>query len=145
MALNIVIMAAGKGTRMKSATPKVLHKLAGRSLLAHVLKSCEPLAADARIVITGRFHGLANGLSMGVPCHAISWSHKYGELLDDFGRPDALFTGDADDFCRRVEAELSDASRRAQEQERLRRVALAKKVELQAMWDQIAEDIQATA
>ena len=39
MALNIVIMAAGKGTRMKSATPKVLHKLAGRSLLAHVLKS----------------------------------------------------------------------------------------------------------
>jgi len=55
MALNIVIMAAGKGTRMKSATPKVLHKLAGRSLLGHVLKSCEPLAADARIVITG--HG----------------------------------------------------------------------------------------
>ncbi len=55
MALNIVIMAAGKGTRMKSATPKVLHKLAGRSLLAHVLKSCEPLEAAARIVITG--HG----------------------------------------------------------------------------------------
>lgn len=55
MALNIVIMAAGKGTRMKSATPKVLHKLAGRALLAHVLKSGEPLAADARIVITG--HG----------------------------------------------------------------------------------------
>lgn len=55
MALNIVIMAAGKGTRMKSATPKVLHKLAGRSLLAHVLKSCEPLHAAARIVITG--HG----------------------------------------------------------------------------------------
>jgi len=55
MALNIVIMAAGKGTRMKSATPKVLHKLAGRSLLAHVLQSCEPLAAAARIVITG--HG----------------------------------------------------------------------------------------
>jgi bifunctional UDP-N-acetylglucosamine pyrophosphorylase / glucosamine-1-phosphate N-acetyltransferase len=55
MALNIVIMAAGKGTRMKSATPKVLHKLAGRSLLAHVLKSCESLAADTRIVITG--HG----------------------------------------------------------------------------------------
>jgi bifunctional UDP-N-acetylglucosamine pyrophosphorylase/glucosamine-1-phosphate N-acetyltransferase len=55
MALNIVIMAAGKGTRMKSATPKVLHKLAGRSLLAHVLKSGEPLEAAARIVITG--HG----------------------------------------------------------------------------------------
>ena len=61
MALNIVIMAAGKGTRMKSATPKVLHKLAGRSLLAHVLKSGEPLAAEARIVITG--HGVRAGRS----------------------------------------------------------------------------------
>ncbi|HLO94237.1 MAG TPA: bifunctional UDP-N-acetylglucosamine diphosphorylase/glucosamine-1-phosphate N-acetyltransferase GlmU [Burkholderiaceae bacterium] len=57
MALNIVIMAAGKGTRMKSALPKVLHKLAGRSLLQHVLDCTEPLAAAQRIVITG--HGAA--------------------------------------------------------------------------------------
>ena len=55
MSLNIVIMAAGKGTRMKSALPKVLHKLAGRSLLAHVLASTDALGAAARIVITG--HG----------------------------------------------------------------------------------------
>ncbi len=53
--LNIVIMAAGKGTRMKSALPKVLHKLAGRSLLAHVLASTDSLAAARRIVVTG--HG----------------------------------------------------------------------------------------
>ena len=37
MALDIVIMAAGKGTRMKSRHPKVLHRLAGRPLLSHVL------------------------------------------------------------------------------------------------------------
>ena len=55
MSLNIVIMAAGKGTRMKSALPKVLHQLAGRPLLAHVLASTDALGADARIVITG--HG----------------------------------------------------------------------------------------
>ena len=55
MALNIVIMAAGRGTRMKSALPKVLHRLAGRPLLQHVLDSTESLHADARIVITG--HG----------------------------------------------------------------------------------------
>ena len=57
MALNIVIMAAGKGTRMKSALPKVLHKLAGRSLLQHVLDCTAPLAASQRVVITG--HGTA--------------------------------------------------------------------------------------
>jgi bifunctional UDP-N-acetylglucosamine pyrophosphorylase/glucosamine-1-phosphate N-acetyltransferase len=55
MSLNIVIMAAGKGTRMKSALPKVLHKIGGRALLQHVLDSTEPLAAERRIVITG--HG----------------------------------------------------------------------------------------
>jgi bifunctional UDP-N-acetylglucosamine pyrophosphorylase/glucosamine-1-phosphate N-acetyltransferase len=57
MALNIVIMAAGKGTRMKSALPKVLHKLAGRSLLQHVLDSTLALPAQSRIIITG--HGAA--------------------------------------------------------------------------------------
>jgi bifunctional UDP-N-acetylglucosamine pyrophosphorylase/glucosamine-1-phosphate N-acetyltransferase len=55
MALNIVIMAAGKGTRMKSATPKVLHRLAGRSLLQHVLQTVSALGADRIIAVTG--HG----------------------------------------------------------------------------------------
>jgi len=55
MALDIVIMAAGKGTRMKSGLPKVLHKLAGRSLLQHVLATAASLGADRTIVITG--HG----------------------------------------------------------------------------------------
>jgi bifunctional UDP-N-acetylglucosamine pyrophosphorylase/glucosamine-1-phosphate N-acetyltransferase len=55
MALDIVIMAAGKGTRMKSSLPKVLHKLAGRSLLQHVLQTTATLDADRVIVITG--HG----------------------------------------------------------------------------------------
>ncbi|HEX3139438.1 MAG TPA: NTP transferase domain-containing protein, partial [Rhizobacter sp.] len=55
MALDIVIMAAGKGTRMKSNRPKVLHTLAGRSLLQHVLQTATSLAADRIITITG--HG----------------------------------------------------------------------------------------
>jgi len=50
-------MAAGKGTRMKSAHPKVLHRLAGRSLLQHVLDSCAGLGAARTVVITG--HGAA--------------------------------------------------------------------------------------
>ena len=53
MALDIVIMAAGKGTRMKSALPKVLHRLAGRSLLQHVLATAADLRADGIVVVTG--------------------------------------------------------------------------------------------
>jgi bifunctional UDP-N-acetylglucosamine pyrophosphorylase/glucosamine-1-phosphate N-acetyltransferase len=53
MALNIVIMAAGKGTRMKSARPKVLHRLGGMSLLQHVLQTCAALGAARTVVITG--------------------------------------------------------------------------------------------
>ena len=55
MALDLVIMAAGKGTRMKSTRPKVLHRLAGRSLLQHVLDTAVQLAPDALVVVTG--HG----------------------------------------------------------------------------------------
>ncbi len=55
MALNMVVMAAGKGTRMKSALPKVLHKLAHKALLQHVLDTMAPLDCATRIVITG--HG----------------------------------------------------------------------------------------
>ncbi|HEX7438911.1 MAG TPA: bifunctional UDP-N-acetylglucosamine diphosphorylase/glucosamine-1-phosphate N-acetyltransferase GlmU [Caldimonas sp.] len=54
-ALDIVIMAAGKGTRMRSKWPKVLHKLAGRSLLQHVLETAAVLGARRIVVITG--HG----------------------------------------------------------------------------------------
>ena len=53
--LDILIMAAGKGTRMKSRTPKVLQRLAGRPLLHHVLDQAAHLQARSAIVITG--HG----------------------------------------------------------------------------------------
>ena len=55
MALNVVVMAAGKGTRMKSALPKVLHRLAGKSLLQHVLGASAALAAERTVIIIG--HG----------------------------------------------------------------------------------------
>ena len=55
MDLDIVIMAAGKGTRMKSKLPKVLHKLAGRALLHHVMDTASTLKPRRMITITG--HG----------------------------------------------------------------------------------------
>ncbi|MFL6130463.1 MAG: bifunctional UDP-N-acetylglucosamine diphosphorylase/glucosamine-1-phosphate N-acetyltransferase GlmU [Mycobacteriales bacterium] len=49
----VVVLAAGEGTRMRSAIPKVLHGFAGRSLVGHVLAACAPLDADATLVVVG--------------------------------------------------------------------------------------------
>jgi bifunctional UDP-N-acetylglucosamine pyrophosphorylase / glucosamine-1-phosphate N-acetyltransferase len=54
-AVDVVVMAAGKGTRMKSRTAKVLHRLGGRPLIAHVMDTAHALHARRTIVITG--HG----------------------------------------------------------------------------------------
>ena len=52
----VVVLAAGEGTRMKSpSTPKVLHEVAGRTLLGHVLHAAAPLAATHTVVVVG--HG----------------------------------------------------------------------------------------
>ncbi|MGB9377719.1 MAG: bifunctional UDP-N-acetylglucosamine diphosphorylase/glucosamine-1-phosphate N-acetyltransferase GlmU [Mycobacteriales bacterium] len=49
----VVILAAGEGTRMRSATPKVLHEICGRSLLGHVLAAVEPIKATRTVVVVG--------------------------------------------------------------------------------------------
>ncbi len=49
----IVVLAAGEGTRMRSATPKVLHSIGGRSLLGHVLAACADAAAREVVVVVG--------------------------------------------------------------------------------------------
>jgi bifunctional UDP-N-acetylglucosamine pyrophosphorylase/glucosamine-1-phosphate N-acetyltransferase len=54
-AVDVVVMAAGQGTRMKSRLPKVLHRLGGRALVQHVLDTVAALDARRVIVITG--HG----------------------------------------------------------------------------------------
>ncbi len=68
--VDVVVMAAGKGTRMKSKLPKVLHRLGGRALAAHVIDTAARLLARQVVVITG--HGapeveasLARSLSTG--------------------------------------------------------------------------------
>jgi len=53
--VNIVILAAGPGKRMQSRTPKVLHRLAGRVLLAHVLDAAKQLSPRVTCVVYG--HG----------------------------------------------------------------------------------------
>jgi bifunctional UDP-N-acetylglucosamine pyrophosphorylase/glucosamine-1-phosphate N-acetyltransferase len=50
--LAVIILAAGQGTRMKSALPKVLHPIAGRPMLAHVLDVARQLGAAQSVVVT---------------------------------------------------------------------------------------------
>ena len=72
--IDVVIMAAGKGTRMKSRLPKVLQRLAGVPLVQHVLNTAAQLNARSAVVITG--HGadqveplvLAPGQLLAVQC-----------------------------------------------------------------------------
>ena len=54
-AIDVVVMAAGKGTRMKSSMPKVLHPLAGRALVQHVAQTAAKLGARQTVFVTG--HG----------------------------------------------------------------------------------------
>lgn len=55
MSLDIVILAAGQGTRMRSALPKVLHPVAGNSMLGHVIHSARQLSPQSIQVVIG--HG----------------------------------------------------------------------------------------
>ena len=51
-----IVLAAGEGTRMRSSTPKVLHPVAGQSLLAHVLSAAPKGAGTSLAVVIGPDH-----------------------------------------------------------------------------------------
>ncbi len=51
--IDAVVLAAGKGTRMKSDLPKVLHRIAGRPLLDHVLDTVETVGINHTVVVVG--------------------------------------------------------------------------------------------
>ena len=55
MSLHVVILAAGKGTRMRSSLPKVLHPVAGRPMVSHVIATAQQLGAEAVHLVYG--HG----------------------------------------------------------------------------------------
>jgi len=51
--LAVIVLAAGKGTRLKSTLAKVLHKAGGRTLVEHIVRACEPLKARDTVVVVG--------------------------------------------------------------------------------------------
>lgn len=100
--MNIVILAAGKGTRMRSNVPKVLHQIAGKPLLAYVLDTARTLNPTKLIVVVG--HG-ADRIRRAFPendIHFVSQTSQLGTghavlqavpLLDD-AYPTLILYGD---------------------------------------------------
>src|SRR5512140_1589418 len=88
-AIVVVVMAAGKGTRMKSRLPKVLHGLAGRALLQHVMDTVSALPVRNVVVITG--NGAAD-----VEAAVNGWAQASGRAAPRFARQEPqLGTGHA--------------------------------------------------
>jgi bifunctional UDP-N-acetylglucosamine pyrophosphorylase/glucosamine-1-phosphate N-acetyltransferase len=76
----VLVLAAGAGTRMRSDTPKVLHTLAGRSMLAHSLHAIAKMAPQHLVVVLGRDHQRIED--------------AIGELAETLGRPIEAATQD---------------------------------------------------
>ncbi|MBA1280476.1 bifunctional UDP-N-acetylglucosamine diphosphorylase/glucosamine-1-phosphate N-acetyltransferase GlmU [Stutzerimonas stutzeri] len=87
MSLDIVILAAGQGTRMRSALPKVLHPVAGQSMLGHVIETARGLEPKAIHVVIG--HGAeqvrerlaADDLNFVVQAEQLGTGHAVAQAL----------------------------------------------------------------
>lgn len=77
MDLTTVVLAAGQGTRMRSALPKVLQPLAGKPLLAHVLDQVDGIGCTDTVVVYG--HG-GDAVQTAFPGDALKWAHQTEQL-----------------------------------------------------------------
>lgn len=93
MTVRAIILAAGKGTRMKSDLAKVLHAVAGRSLLGWVLDAAEPLGLDRTVVVVGYqaehvIATLPESVRAATQEEQLGTAHAAGIGLDALGDPD---------------------------------------------------------
>ncbi|HVB49781.1 MAG TPA: NTP transferase domain-containing protein, partial [Burkholderiales bacterium] len=78
MPLEIVVLAAGQGKRMHSALPKVLHPLAGRPLLAHVLETAQTLQPERIVVVHGHGGDAVQAAFAAAPLSWVEQSERLG-------------------------------------------------------------------
>jgi len=88
MHATAIVLAAGLGTRMKSALPKTLHKIAGRSMLRHLLASCETVF-DRIVVVLGPDMDAVRAEAAPHRCvvqdQRLGTAHAALQAIDDFG------------------------------------------------------------
>src|SRR3954468_3483858 len=122
----VVVLAAGQGTRMRSATPKVLHTLGGRSLLGHVLAATAPLGAAHTVVVVGAGREAVEAHLAEIAPDAIPAEQKEQRgsghaaatalaALPDLQGPVLIVNGDSPLLRPATVATLVEASRRAGE------------------------------
>jgi len=90
-----VVLAAGKGTRFHSATPKVLHPAAGRTLLGHVLGALAPLGLERVLVVVS-----PDGAD--VEAEVAAWDARMTQPVTTVVQPEPRGTGDALDVALRA-------------------------------------------
>ena len=120
--LIAVILAAGKGTRMKSSLPKVLHRVGGKHMLQHVLDAAKAAGAKRNIVVTG-FGGEAVREAIGDQAEFVTQEEQLGTghavlqakpLLRDEGGTVMVLCGDTPLLTGDLLRKLYDAHRKAQ-------------------------------
>ena len=94
MALKVVILAAGKGSRMQSQHPKVLHKIAGKSMVEHVIQVATDMLAEQVYLVYG--HG-GEQLQAALSDYALTWVHQQEQLGTGHAVQQCLPYIDADD------------------------------------------------
>lgn len=89
MSISVIVMAAGKGTRMKSDLPKPLHKVRGRTLLAWVIHALDGITPEAISVVVG------HGRELVVESLSLDFSREFlfAEQLSQRGTGDAAAVG----------------------------------------------------
>ncbi|WP_241660801.1 bifunctional UDP-N-acetylglucosamine diphosphorylase/glucosamine-1-phosphate N-acetyltransferase GlmU [Variovorax guangxiensis] len=85
--IDVVVMAAGKGTRMKSPRPKVLHKLGGRALVARVLDTASGVGARHVVVVTG--HG-ADQVEADIAADFAAMAPRFARQMPQLGTGHAV-------------------------------------------------------
>jgi polysaccharide pyruvyl transferase WcaK-like protein len=122
----------------------VARELAGR-IGAPLFSDADPLVLKAALsqaaaAVASRFHAVVGCLSQSVPTLAFGWSHKYRELLDDFGVAERLVTAESDPHAAITDL-LSDSAGNTRQKDRIQE--LNERVEL--MWERTIDALDVGA